>query len=399
LNRAAQGLPQRTDVIEPLALKQERARNARQADEETSRAPATPKSAPAPASSKPSAASPPAEESARDRSSDLRENAVFREQVTPTFNGPNPNQEFNVSRQRGDTFNIARFRSEVSGFDNVLPNHSFLVVFAPMDWVASRAIREGIDSNLTMRCDNAILPSISLLQEQNVRRYGFGPVENVAYGVNVGDFSLKFIVDKQASIIDFFEAWMNKIVNRDSYGGADMNSDVGGGRRPYEVAYKDTYSCSSVNVFVYDRSQNTVLEYNIYDVFPTGIQSMNLSWAEENSLMRLNVTFSFTDLRIRPKVSSFDQAAGQRKGVSTNFLDTLPPVPVTVATMDDVSLVEPGSIVIPADLVPPITIGDGDNNMPRTYGTPDDIAAQPASSPEVPAPTTRNAFGIPETLT
>ena len=107
------------------------------------------------------------------------------------------------------------------------------------------------------------------------------------------------------------------VVNRDSYGGADMNSESEARYqtykiKPYEVAYKDTYACSSVNVFVYDRAQNTVLEYNIYDVFPTGIQSMNMSWSEENNLMRLNVTFSFTDLRIRPKVSAFNQTAGFR---------------------------------------------------------------------------------------
>jgi hypothetical protein len=40
------------------------------------------------------------------------------------------------------------------------------------------------------------------------------------------------------------------------------------------------------------------MTYSIYDVFPTGIQSMNMSWSEENTLMKLNITFSFTDLRI-----------------------------------------------------------------------------------------------------
>jgi hypothetical protein len=150
-----------------------------------------------------------------------------------------------------------------------------------------------------MRCDNVVLPSVNLLQEQNIRRYGFGPVENVAYGVNVGDFTLQFIVDKNALVIEYFEEWLNLIVNRDSFGGANMNNNnLKNGRKPYEIAYKDTYSCPNVNVFVYDRAQNQVMTYNIYDVFPTGIQSMNMSWSEENTLMKLNITFSFTDLRI-----------------------------------------------------------------------------------------------------
>lgn len=207
------------------------------------------------------------------------------------------NSAFSTGTRTTAAFNIGRFRSEVSGADSVLPTHSFLVVFAPMTWTRNKFSSQNLDSLLTMRCDNVVLPSVNLLQEQNIRRYGFGPVENVAYGVNVGDFTLQFIVDKGALVVEFFEEWLNTIVNRDSFGGAKMNSQTA--RQPYEIAYKDTYNCPNVNVFVYDRAQNAVMEYNIYDVFPTGIQSMNMSWSEENNLMKLNITFSFTDLRIK----------------------------------------------------------------------------------------------------
>ena len=217
---------------------------------------------------------------------------------------------FSTGARTTGTFNIGRFRAEVSGADSVLPTHSFLVVFAPMAWTRSKFSAQNLDSLLTMRCDNVVLPSVNLLQEQNIRRYGFGPVENVAYGVNVGDFTLQFIVDKEALVVEYFEEWLNRIVNRDSFGGANMNNDTNG-RKPYEIAYKDTYSCPNVNVFVYDRSQNQVMTYNIYDVFPTGIQSMNMSWSEENTLMKLNITFSFTDLRINripPKTNKDDKS-------------------------------------------------------------------------------------------
>jgi hypothetical protein len=209
------------------------------------------------------------------------------------------NSAFGTGTRTAGTFDIGRFRAEVSGADSVLPTHSFLVVFAPMAWTRTRFSSQNLDSLLTMRCDNVVLPSINLLQEQNIRRYGFGPVENVAYGVNVGDFTLQFIVDKSALVVEYFEEWLNFIVNRDSFGGANMNNNnLNRTRKPYEIAYKDTYSCPNVNVFVYDRAQNQVMTYSIYDVFPTGIQSMNMSWSEENTLMKLNITFSFTDLRI-----------------------------------------------------------------------------------------------------
>jgi hypothetical protein len=300
------------------------------------------------------------------------------------------NRSFGNNRYSAGRFDINSFRSKVVNNDGVLSTHSFLVVFSPMDWVPLKAIRNEIFPDLTMRCDNAILPTINLLQEQNVRRYGFGPVENVAYGVNVGDFTLQFIVDKEASIIDFFESWMNLIVNRDSFGGANMNNVIGDNKRPYEVAYKDTYACPSVNVFVYDRAQNTVLEYNIYDVFPTGIQSMNLSWSEENSLMKLNVTFSFTDLRIRSKQSNFDNET------AVSWAEMLNTAPIAVTTMGDQPLVDAASIVasIPADLAnQPLVIGEGNNGVPRSFGVPGDTGPITATTPDVPTATIRDAFG------
>ena len=299
------------------------------------------------------------------------------------------NESFNLDRRAGDTFNISKFRGQVASADNVLPMHSFLVVFSPMTWVPNSAIRDGVDSLLTMRCENAVLPTLNLLQEQNVRRYGFGPVENVAYGVNVGDFTLQFIVDKQARVIDFFEAWMNKIVNRDSFGGANINNNVGDGKTPYEVAYKDTYACPSVNVFVYDRAQNTVIEYNIYDVFPTGIQSMNFSWSEENSLMKLNVTFSFTDLRIRPKVSVFDQ------GTLIPTVDQLgnEPIAVTKDIAIDVGVLSDLPLLTTNQ---PVVIGDDTDNYLRSFEGPTDTAAVATTNAQIAPKVIRNAFGISE---
>lgn len=344
----------------------------------------------------PSNAAPTERQTPPSEDADLR-NPNFRAATNFDTNNPFKNMDttensaFGVNRMSAGRFNIDAFRASVVGTDSVLGTHSFLVVFSPMDWVSRNAILNDIFPTLTMRCDNAILPTINLLQEQNIRRYGFGPVENVAYGVNVGDFTLQFIVDKEAAIIDFFEAWMNRIVNRDSFGGANMNNVIGDSKRPYEVAYKDTYACPTVNVFVYDRSQNTVVEYNIYDVFPTGIQSMNLSWSEENSLMKLNVTFSFTDLRIRPKVSSFNQESP----VSQALRDE--PIAV-MQDMLDVPAVDVASLLdsIPADLSGlPLVIGEGSNGALRTFGPPRDTAPVTEPSTEVSVPTSRDAFGQP----
>ena len=306
--------------------------------------------------------------------------------------------DFSLGERTKGAFNIERFKAEVSSADSILPTHSFLVVFAPMPWAIQRYPQAGnLDSILTMRCDNVILPSINLLQEQNIRRYGFGPVENVAYGINVGDFTLQFIVDKKAHVVGFFEAWLNRIVNRYSYGGADMNTATDG-RTPYEIAYKDTYACSSVNVFMYDRSQNNVLEYNIYDVFPTGIQSMNMSWSEENTLMKLNVTFSFTDLRIQQSAEKDKSGVGFGSSVDmTNALLTGPKM--TDAQMRALSqggiLVSDGKGGIGFDATPGTVKVSGEYGFESGSVTSiQSSAAAPQTTSDSPVPKNYSALGV-----
>lgn len=205
------------------------------------------------------------------------------------------------------SFDISNFRTELNNF-GVLPTHSYLVRFAPFKSSGlTKALNNYTTINkdkLIMRCDNAILPTISLLKEEAVRRYGYGPTETVPYNVNFGDFTLQWIVDNNSEVVDFFNKWINLIVNHDSKGGANMRSTGQfNNYQPYEVGFKDDYSNSNISVFVYDRQLNKTIEYNIFDAFPISIQSVNLAWGDENQLMKYNVTFAFTDMIMKtPKV-------------------------------------------------------------------------------------------------
>ena len=209
-------------------------------------------------------------------------------------------KEIVVNGQRIVSFDINNFRTELNNF-GALPTHSYLVRFAPFKPSGlTRALNSYTTINkdkLIMRCDNAILPGVSLIKEEAIRRYGYGPTETVPYNVNFGDFTLQWIVDSNSEIVDFFNKWINLIVNHDSRGGADMTSTGEfNNYQPYEVGFKDDYSNSKVSVFVYDRQLNTTIEYSIFDAFPISIQSINLAWGDENQMLKYNVTFAFTDM-------------------------------------------------------------------------------------------------------
>jgi hypothetical protein len=246
----------------------------------------------------------------------------------------NEEPETVVTGSRFTTFNINNFRSELNNYGS-LPTHSFLVRFAPFGGNTSLTNQltnyTTINKDkLILRCDSAILPGVTLIKEEAIRRYGYGPTETVPYNVNFGDFTLQWIVDNNSEIIDFFNRWINIVVNHDSKGGADMSpaegdrNQFGTTYEPYMVGYKDDYSNSKVSVFVYDRQLNTTVEYNIFDAFPISIQSVNLSWGDENQIMKYNVTFAFTDMIIKTPMAgdnalyiSSQQEAANRASVKS----------------------------------------------------------------------------------
>jgi len=212
-------------------------------------------------------------------------------------------------------FSISSFRSEIAEND-VLPSHSYLVTFAPFrsgyfenapltDFVTNKR------NTLLLRCENVVLPTPSLLEEENIRRYGYGPVEKVPYGVQFSDVTLTWIVDKNSELIDFMHQWMNTIVMHDAPNTLMNISNDSGEKRaglveyaPFEVGYKDAYANPIVRVYVYNKQQQTVTEYEMYDVFPMNIQSMNLSWGETDQYQKLTVTFAYTNMRVKAPLKS-----------------------------------------------------------------------------------------------
>lgn len=208
-------------------------------------------------------------------------------------------------------FNINTFRTNATTLDSVLPKHSFLVTFAPFAATQKAAgvlnsyIVGTAATSLVMRCDSAQLPGVTALKDE-VTRFGYGPVEDMTYGVQFADMTLGFIMDEKATHARFFNEWMNLITNFSSKGGGNMIKKNNLGYFPYDVSYKDDYSNLQMNITVFDRSQQQVLVYELYDVFPTSINATDVSWGDTDQLMRLYVRFAYTDFTVRaPKLDGY----------------------------------------------------------------------------------------------
>lgn len=207
-------------------------------------------------------------------------------------------------------FNIETFRSEFSK-DNFVSTHSYLVTFSKFN-SQSRILSRFVDNNaslLTMRCDNAILPGVRLLKDETIRRYGYGPIERVPYGVQFNDITLNWIADSQGKIVEFFNYWMRSIVNYDSAGGRDMQttSRINGLTvSPYEIGYKDNYANPKMNIFIYDHQLDQVIIYELFDAFPSAINDVPVAWGEQDTMLKYSIEFSYTDINILTPKTMFD---------------------------------------------------------------------------------------------
>ena len=149
------------------------------------------------------------------------------------------------------------------------------------------------------------LPYNELLTNDNIRRYGYGPVESAAHGVQFGQARFTWMVDSRGKILNFFNDWMSSIVNFDSKGGVDIGieSDLRDEFYPYEVGYKDDYSNSNMKIFIYDSRHDTVAEYQLFDVFPQRVEDVPLSWTDSNSPVGSNLIFS-SPTRTKPALET-----------------------------------------------------------------------------------------------
>jgi len=203
--------------------------------------------------------------------------------------GLNTNRLPNAS----EGFNVSKFRSQVLGNAGFLRKNLFLVRIYFPDAFSTRIERSfGIRTReLMMYTENFTAPGIALATSDDIHRYGTGPTAKYAYGAVFTDISASFLADGRGEILKLFQTWMKYIVNYDS----SKNSPNGlNGAEPYEVGYKDDYACR-IEVIVYNEAAEKIITYTINEAFPVFLGDISLSWADNDSIMRIPVSFSYRD--------------------------------------------------------------------------------------------------------
>jgi hypothetical protein len=187
-------------------------------------------------------------------------------------------------------FNISEFKSTVQD-NGLLKNNLYLVNFSQAPF----------PNGLMFFTETVEIPPVELAQ-QEIRRYGYGPVENVAWHPTFLPMRMNFIVEAtQKNVINAILNSISKIspfmnytnmstTGLSMYGGAPQAT-------AYEVAYKKDYQFN-LEIYVYNEQQDKIMIYTFRDCFARNIGGIQLSWGNNDNLMHADVTFSYTDYSI-----------------------------------------------------------------------------------------------------
>lgn len=189
-----------------------------------------------------------------------------------------------------DGFSINEFKSVILK-NGVLKNNLYLVNFQQA---------KAFPGNLMFFTESVNIPAVDM-DTQQIHRYGYGPVEQVPFRPVFTPLSMSFLVE--ATQRNVLAAMMNAISSTSAFMNyTTMSSGVsvfGGSTQatPYEVAYKSAYTFN-LEVYVYNEQQDKILIYSFRDCFARTVSGTQLAWANENQMLRIDVTFSYTDYSI-----------------------------------------------------------------------------------------------------
>jgi hypothetical protein len=171
-------------------------------------------------------------------------------------------------------FSISSFREQIGAVAR--PNLWYCKLFVATSDVA--AARGQLDT-LTFRCEKAEIPGRTIATLDDT---GSGPALKMPYEVNYNDMEITVICSTDMAERDYFEEWMNKIV----YPGKNTRAGL--------VNYYSNFAKgNSLELAQLGDQGEALITYVLYDVYPIQISPMNLSWEENNTYQRFNVTLNY----------------------------------------------------------------------------------------------------------
>ena len=191
-------------------------------------------------------------------------------------------------------FNINEFMAEISQSGVSKSSHYSVIFTPPPDMYYLRI--NGVTSfetlrKIELRAEEVRLPGISYATSDN-NIYGPGPFRKMAFNVAFTEIPMVFLADKNGEIYKFFYAWVNRIIN---FAGPGGNANID--NASYDVGYRNNVS-TTIDINVYDQYGKIQFVLKLFGAFPVSINEIPMSWNQQNELMKLAMSFTFTHWKL-----------------------------------------------------------------------------------------------------
>lgn len=168
-------------------------------------------------------------------------------------------------------FSISNFISEVNTRGLARPSR-FEVFILPPPGLGSLTTSSKF---ISLMCESASLPAMTV-STKPYRIYGASYQRPISSDFNGDGITLSFYVDNLMEVKSFFDAWMFKVVNPNSF----------------NVSYQKDYISQ---IKISQLNEKNAESYSVYleDAFPRAINLLDLNMGATNQVHKLNITFAY----------------------------------------------------------------------------------------------------------
>lgn len=168
--------------------------------------------------------------------------------------------------------NITEFQSEINSRDGVSRANRFEVVITPPRGA-------GVGIPVSLLADSATLPGIQTTSVDYPLQLYRNNVK-IPNGRMYEDIAISFILTNDYYMKSLFDRWVKLMISDD-----------------YLIGYPDQYE-TDVYVYQLDEKNKKVYGNRLINAYPITVNSIDLSNGSSDTINKLNVTFTYTDIEV-----------------------------------------------------------------------------------------------------
>jgi hypothetical protein len=167
------------------------------------------------------------------------------------------------------SFNLREFTAKIQTVGLARPNRFEVEIIIP------QSIKITDKRKISLFCEISSLPGMSIVTKP-LKIYGPAYQRPISAEYNGEAIGMTFYVDQSMEVKAFFDAWMNTIVNSNSF----------------TVEYAENYAVP-ITIRQLDEQDNIQYTVELVDAFPRAITMLELNMASINQVHKLNVIFTY----------------------------------------------------------------------------------------------------------